>query len=286
MRSDGDQWGITESVGATALGVAVGRAIETRRADGLVCDPYAEEFVAAASRPAHLPTRRDMRAAWDMPSSYIGVRSRFFDLCCTAAAAAGITQVVILAAGLDTRALRLNWPAGSTVFEVDQARVLEFKELVLGGRRPGGAAARVAVPVDLREDWPAALCAAGFDPARPSAWLAEGLLPYLPAQAEADLFDRVHRLSPAGSRIAVEQFALTLADTAWQTARMSELLGVDLADLVYLDDREDPAGRLRRLGWSATRAKATDFAQAHGRELSEHVRVFGGDTFFVEAVRR
>src|SRR4051812_48965339 len=133
MRSEDDQWGITESVGVTALGVASGRAMETHRPDGLVDDPYAEAFVDAAADEIRLPARAEDvegaegdAAAADRrgQSAYIGVRSRFFDDALTTAAADGVRQVVILAAGLDTRAQRLDWPAGTTVYEIDQHGVL------------------------------------------------------------------------------------------------------------------------------------------------------------------
>jgi len=279
MRSDGDRWEITESVGATALGVAAARAAETRRPDGLVRDPYAEEFVLAAGPQARTPVVRAFDDATGMSSTYIGVRSRFFDQFC-ALSAGGTTQTVILAAGLDTRALRLHWPAGSTVFEIDQAAVLAFKDRVLAGRHNGGAR-RVLVPVDLREDWPEALLAAGFDPARPSAWLVEGLLPYLPPRAEADLFDRIDTLSRAGSRIAVEQVDAALL--VERSEELSALLGIDIAELMYLDHREDPADRLRRRGWAVSWTQATDFARAHERDLE--ATQFGGIARFVQATK-
>jgi methyltransferase (TIGR00027 family) len=181
---------------------------------------------------------------------------------------------------LDTRALRLRWPVSSTVFEIDQAAVLAFKDGVLAGRHDGGAR-RVLVPVDLRDDWPEALLAAGFEPARPSAWLVEGLLPYLPAKAEADLFDRIDALSGAGSRIAVEQVDAGLL--VERSAELSALLGIDLADLMYLDHREDPAERLRRRGWAVSWTQATDFAKAHDRDLD--AAQLGGIATFVQATK-
>jgi len=279
MRSDGDRWEITESVGATALGVAAARAAETRRPDGLVRDPYAEEFVIAAGPQARMPVVRAFDDETGVSSTYIGVRSRFFDQFC-AESAGGITQTVILAAGLDTRALRLRWPAGSTVFEIDQAAVLAFKDQVLAGRN-GGGARRVLVPVDLREDWPEALLAAGFEPARPSAWLVEGLLPYLPAKAEADLFDRIDALSSASSRIAIEDFDAAVLEA--RSEELSALLGIDLAELMYLDHREDPADRLRRRGWAVSWTQATDFAKAQERDLD--LAQFGGIGTFVQATK-
>ena len=93
-------------------------------------------------------------------------------------------QIVIPAAGLDSRAYRLAWPDGTVVFELDQPQVLEFKHEVLAGSGDAPTAERREIAVDLRDDWPQALRRSGFDPSRPSAWIVEGLLVYLPAAAQ------------------------------------------------------------------------------------------------------
>ena len=146
---------------------------------------------------------------------------------------AGIRQVVILAAGLDSRAYRLDWPAGTTVFEIDQPKVLEYKTSTLDAHGADPRAHRIPVAVDLRDDWPAALTDAGFDSAQPTAWLAEGLLPYLPPDAQDRLFELVTTHSAPGSQIAVEAFSMDLSAQGDQdriarrerTARMRELYG-------------------------------------------------------------
>lgn len=287
MRTEDDQWGISESVGVTALAVASGRAMETHRRDGLVRDPYAEAFVDAAAGDVRLPARpEDVDALPDEPAdgagatagdwreqaAYVGVRSRFFDDALTAAAADGVRQVVLLAAGLDTRAQRLDWPDGTVVHEVDQAGVLDFKDAVLEQQRAtaaAGGARRVEVRVDLRHDWPAALRDAGFDPEAPTSWLAEGLLPYLPAQAEVDLFDRVTELSAPGSRLAVEHFGDAVARLRDDDdlAALSRRFGVDVRELFFADERPDAQARLAELGWTVTGASAAELAASYGRTL-------------------
>ncbi|OOK71241.1 putative S-adenosyl-L-methionine-dependent methyltransferase ML2640 [Mycobacterium kansasii] len=106
--------------------------------------------------------------------SYQAVRTNFFDTYFADAVADGIRQVVILASGLDSRAYRLDWPAGTTVYEIDQPQVLAYKSATLAGNGVTPSADRREVPIDLRLDWPAALRAAGFDPTARTAWLAEG----------------------------------------------------------------------------------------------------------------
>ncbi len=198
VRTPGDSWEITESVGATALGVAAARAAETAQPDPLIRDPFAYLLVCAAgpewaelasgSSPWYGDDDRGGREEQDRlgklidenARNYQAVRTHFFDDFFGAASRDGVRQVVILAAGLDSRAYRLDWPAGTMVFEIDQPKVLAYKGATLDGHGAVPKATRHAVGVDLRDDWPAALIDAGFDPRRPTAWLAEGLLPYLP----------------------------------------------------------------------------------------------------------
>jgi methyltransferase (TIGR00027 family) len=269
IRSEGDTWEITESVGATALGVAAARAVESARPDALIRDDFAYLLVAAAgpkwaqmasSDPDWLAEDEDFRRLHEMSRDYQAVRTHYFDEYFQAAMRAGIRQVVILAAGLDSRAYRLDWPAGTTVFEIDQPKVLDYKTATLDAHGAEPRARRAPVGVDLRDDWPAALITAGFDATAPTAWLAEGLLPYLPADAQDRLFELVTAHSAAGSRIAVEAFSMDLSEQAEQariarrerTARLRALSGIDIDvdTLTYADaDRSDAAEWLAGHGW-------------------------------------
>ena len=218
-RTDDESWDITESVGATALGVAWARSQEATSDCPLFTDPYAEVFVDAAIArgwqlpPAHMIER--IRAI----SGYAGSRTKWFDEFFIAAGAGGIDQAVILAAGLDARAWRLPWNDGSVVYEIDQPKVLAFKTEALRAHGAVPAARYVAVPVDLRHDWPKALREAGFDSGEPTAWAAEGLLPYLPADGQDLLFERIDELSAAGSRVAVESFGAAFFDPEYLASR-------------------------------------------------------------------
>ncbi len=234
-RTDNDTWDITESVGATALGVAAARAAETESEDPLISDPFARVFLDAAGEglwnwfaapdlPAEIvEAQPDLVPRMRGMVDYMAARTSFFDQFFLDATRAGVHQVVILAAGLDSRAWRLRWPDGTTVYELDQPRVLEFKSSTLREHGAQPTCNLVPVPVDLRHDWPAALRQAGFDPSAPSAWSAEGLLPFLPAAAQELLFERVQALGSAGSRIAVEAPGSDFLDEASQAKQRENM---------------------------------------------------------------
>lgn len=265
-----EQWDIVSGVGITALAVAAGRAIETEREDGLVDDPYAAQLVeSAADSRLSEALHGDSESPVLQMSGYLGIRSRFFDTWFEQAASAGLRQAVILASGLDTRVFRLGWPSGMRVFEIDQPRVLEHKDSVLHGRGVRAACERHAIGVDLREDWATALKDAGFDTGVPTAWLAEGLLPYLPAVAEEDLLSTMHALSAPGSRIAIENIGgvrpqLVESPLIMQTAQE---WGIDLASLMPDEERPDPTVRLADRGWEVTNDSPLDLAARLGRPV-------------------
>jgi methyltransferase (TIGR00027 family) len=269
------QWDIVTSVGITALGVAAARAIETHREDPLIDDPFAELFVRAANPPTPMPTTLEevgrlssMGEVWPAMSTYMGVRSRFFDEFFRHASAAGLTQVVILASGLDARAFRLGWPAGTAVFEIDQPKVLAFKGEVLASHGVSARCTRHAVAIDLRDDWASALVEAGFDERLPTAWLAEGLLPYLPPEAEQLLLDTIDKFSVPGSRIALETVKgmASLMDEP-ENRLVAKEWGLDMADVLHEDDRPAAADSLRTLGWTVTVDVSDDVAKSYGRDL-------------------
>jgi methyltransferase (TIGR00027 family) len=290
-RSENDTWDITESVGATALGVAGGRAAETNSENPLIRDPYAQMFLEAAGdgiwsmylRPEELPAELaavDPRFKERMQAmmGYTASRTLFFDEFFTDAATSGIRQSVILAAGLDARAWRLDWPAGSVVYELDQPKVLDFKVSTLEARGISPVATYAGVPVDLRNDWPAALRAAGFDPAAPTAWSAEGLLPYLTAEAQDVLFERITDLSAPGSRVAVEGFtndfysAESFARREEQMQRYREVaakLGREdiatVGNLLYDEERTEVVDWLTAHGWQAAGVSAADLMARNNR---------------------
>jgi methyltransferase (TIGR00027 family) len=279
VRTDKDSWDITTSVGSTALFVATARALEAQKPDPLAVDPFAEVFCRAVGgaaadvldgkAPEHQLKTSDFGEHF---VNFQGARTRYFDQYFQRAADAGVRQVAILAAGLDSRAYRLSWPDGTTIFELDQPQVLDFKREVLTDHGAEPKADRREVAVDLRENWPQALRDSGFDAAQPSAWIAEGLLIYLPATAQQDLFTGVDALASPGSHIAVEdgeplppdEFAAAVEDERQANARGEQRL---FFQLVY-NERFAPADQwLSERGWTAAATPLADYLRELGRPV-------------------
>jgi methyltransferase (TIGR00027 family) len=264
-RSDNDTWNLATSVGATATMVAAGRARATK--DDLIDDRFAEPLVRAvgvdfftrwANGEISAADVDEPGAPWGMQrmTELLAARTRYIDAFFADAAAAGIRQVVILAAGLDARGYRLPWAPGTTVFEIDQPEVIEFKTTTIEALGAEPTAEIRAVAIDLRDDWPSALKEAGFDTEQPAAWAAEGLLGFLPPEAQDRLLDNITALSADGSELVAEIFINTgpnqnALDGASQRWRANGL-DVALVDLGFPGERNDAATYLRNLGWQPT----------------------------------
>lgn len=270
-------WDIVTGVGITALGAAAARAIESRRPDALVDDPYAAAFIHAADPPTPVPTTpaeadADPRFPWHRMATYTGVRSRFFDEFFRTAGEAGVRQSVIVAAGLDTRAFRLEWPPGATVYEVDAPLVLEFKDRVLRERDARPRCERRTVPSDLRGNWTTGLRQAGFDPSSPTAWLAEGLLPYLPDDVKDSLLTSIHELSASGSRVALEHSPdISTMGREPEIREAATRVDFDLVGLWPSEQRHDPAAWLAGNGWTVTIASVASVGSGYGRSLDDQM---------------
>lgn len=271
-RRHDDSWDIATSVGSTAVLVAAARADETSRPDALINDPYARLLVAGAgtgmwenilddSMPQRLAAAdAEAAALFAQMRNYQAVRTHFFDAFFTDASAAGIRQFVILAAGLDSRAYRLQWPAGTHLYEIDQPKVLEYKTKTLTSHGVTPIATRHEVPVDLRQDWASALMQNNFDPTKPTAWLAEGLLMYLTGEAQDQLFATITELSAPSSQVSAEAVHHQDDERREQLRKrfdsVADQLGiqrtVDIMDLIYNDpERADVTVWLNEHGWKA-----------------------------------
>jgi methyltransferase (TIGR00027 family) len=287
-RSDTDSWDLASSVGATATMVAAARALATTEPDAIINDPYAAPLVRAVGidfftkmvdGEIDLPDGQGNADAADgvrMMIDAMAVRTRFFDDFFTEATAAGIDQAVILAAGLDSRPYRLPWSAGTVVYEIDQPLVVEFKTTTMAALGAEPTAERRAVAIDLRDDWPTALRESGFDATRPSAWSAEGLLRYLPPDAQDRLFDNITALSAPGSRLATEFHSDKHADNLGSRAK--DIIGqwgaqgfdLDLSQLFYEGERSDVVVYLGALGWQVATRDRPDVYRDYGRNFPDH----------------
>ena len=311
-RTDDDSWEITESVGATALGVASARAAETESENPLINDPFARVFLDAAGDgvwnrfgnpelpPEIVEAEPDMPRRMQGMRDYMATRTAFFDQFFLNANNAGVRQAVILAAGLDARAWRLPWLGGTTVYELDQPKVLEFKGSTLRQRGVLPRCDLVDVAVDLRQDWPTALQQAGFDASAPSAWSVEGLLMFLPAAAQDLLFEHIQALAVTGSRIAVEATGPDFNNPEArerqraQMQRYRELaarLGgeqpeiPDFEELWYFEDRTDVGDWLHGHGWQVSVLTAEEMMARYDRHPPEGIEYGAPRSLFVSGER-
>ena len=294
-RTDRDRWDLATSVGATATMVAAQRALASDH--GFIDDPYAAALVRAVGIDVYVRLVNgeipvDEHSEFDPERMAHGMasRTRFYDQHFLDAARDGIGQVVILASGLDCRAYRLPWPQGTVVYEVDMPEVIEFKTLTLSELGAKPTAERRTVGIDLRDDWAAALRSAGFDPTAPSVWSAEGLLVYLPDDAQDALFDNITALSPPGSRLAFEFVPDTtvFAHDLWREHhdRMAELgFEVDFNDLVYHGQRGHIIDYLKRRGWQTTSRTVAELHAANGFTYpDDEISAFFADMTYSNAV--
>lgn len=279
-RADADSWDIASSVGATATMVAAARAIASRAPDALIDDPFAEPLVRAVGLDFFNRlldgeigvAEGDGGDAARLMVDVMAVRTRFFDDFFTQSQ--GTRQAVILASGLDARAFRLQWPAGTVVYEIDQPKVIEFKNATMSSLGATPTAERRAVSIDLRDDWPAALRDNGFDDTQSTAWTAEGLLVYLPPDAQDRLFDDITALSPPGSRLATEYHP----DAGASIGQRAEAIGeqwkkhgfdVNLADLFYPGERNPVIDYLAGHGWQVSARPRPEMFEAYGRTFPD-----------------
>ncbi|ETZ97445.1 methyltransferase, TIGR00027 family protein [Mycobacterium kansasii 732] len=281
VRTDRDRWDLATSVGATATMVAAQRALAASREFALIDDPFAAPLVRAVGMDVYtrmvdgqIPVQEGSEFDPERVARGMACRTRFYDRFFLEAARSGVGQVVILASGLDARAYRLPWPKGTVVYEVDMPEVIAFKTSTLSGLGAEPTARRRTVAVDLRDDWAAAVQAAGFDGQVPSAWSAEGLLVYLPEDAQDALFDNITVLSAPGSRLAFEFVPDTaiFADERWRSHhdRMSELgFDIDFNDLVYHGERSHIIEHLSGQGWQTSSHTVKELHQANGFEYPD-----------------
>ncbi|SPM33989.1 O-Methyltransferase involved in polyketide biosynthesis [Mycobacterium rhizamassiliense] len=307
-RTDDDSWDITQSVGATALGVAAARAAETESENPLISDPFARVFLDAvgegmwtvyadpALKAKLIESEPDVQNRLQLMVDFMATRTAFFDEFFLGAADAGVRQVVILASGLDSRSWRLPWPDGTVVYELDQPKVLDFKGTTLREHGASPKARLVNIAIDLRQDWPKALQEAGFDPSAPSAWSAEGLVRYLPAEAQDLLFERIVSLSAPGSWLASnvpgegfndpEKVRRQREDNQRIRATAAKLIDTEITDfdeLWYPEKRTPVDSWLRERGWAVLSLSFPELMARYNRTIPPGAEDAMPPTQFVSA---
>lgn len=244
------------ALAATAYWTASVRALERTRPDSLFSDPWAAALAG------------EIGAAWMAQRTAdrvipIVLRTRFFDdFLERITSQNGIRQIVLLAAGLDTRAYRLKWPPGMRLFELDQPGVLSYKAQIMDSAKAQPQCTRQAIEVDLAENWQEVLLAAGFDPLQPCGWLLEGFLFYLPTPSITQILDQVCRLGAAGSWMGFDVIndSMLTHPLAAQWVEMQARSGAP-----WIGTLDDPVGFLAERGWRAQLTQAGEPSANHDR---------------------
>jgi methyltransferase (TIGR00027 family) len=238
-----------QEVGQTGLYTAAVRAEESMRANRLFDDPLVQAFV---SHWKYVPPSGQNSQRSEALRKFIVARTVFFDELILSACRSGCRQIVLLGAGMDTRAFRLPLPSNTCFFELDTADVLENKNQVLKGCPASSTCSRIIVPCDLRSDWLAKLKAAGFDTGRSTAWIVEGVLVYLEEDTVNDVVRAIGAMSASGSRMGLDMASHDQRESVpWRLKRSTAPF--------------DPVIWLAEHGWNAEVSHTRDVLSAHGR---------------------
>ena len=248
--------GSNSTLAATACWTAAVRARESRREDRLFHDPWAEALAG------------EQGAAWiaqhpEDSTITMVLRTRYFDDFLEQISSLDkIRQVVLLAAGFDTRAFRLKWPGGVCVFEMDQPSVMDYKETVLQSLGATAACERRIIRKDLTGSWKEALVETGFDPGRPSCFLLEGFLFYVSNETATEIIDSVTLLSAPGSRLGFDVINSAMLTSPYTKAwvEMQAQSGAP-----WIGTMDDPESFLSSRGWIAALTQAGQPEANHGR---------------------
>lgn len=246
---------------ATARWAAAQRAQENDRDPPLFVDPLAAVLAGEFGREA-LRRSRDANPHHEATAAFLAVRTRFLDEVALRAAHGGIRQVVLLGAGMDTRAFRLGWPDGVALYELDQPDLLEEKASLLRDAGAAPSCRRVAVPADLEGDWPSALTGAGMSPGRPTAWLLEGLLYYFDSAGAERIVGLLSRLSAAGSVLGADLVSAAYITSPSTSAALGQMARQGFP---WRFGSDEPEAFLARHGWRARVLQPGDPGADYGR---------------------
>jgi methyltransferase (TIGR00027 family) len=250
-------------VAMTARGAAAQRARESERPDRLICDPWARALAGDEGfAMLELFERRHPRIWDDAAQACVAIHTRFFDDIARRVSDEGVRQVVLVGAGMDTRAFRLVWPVGTSLYELDRSELLDLKEEVL--RRAGAQAGcrRVPLAVDLERDWVPTLLAAGFVEQEPSLWLAEAFFYYLEEQSVHQVLAQLSGVAAPGSRLGADLPSRSLLAGPWMQEALRSL---EEREMAWRFGTDDPEGLLAEHGWQAQVTETGDESANYGR---------------------
>lgn len=243
----------------TAKIAAAGRARESERPDRLFDDPLA----AVLAGPDGFAWRQSWRLPGMPEDLTVAARTRFFDDLVTLATSEGTRQVLLVAAGLDTRAFRLSLPGDVVVFELDQGPLLAYKQVLLDLAGAVATCRRVPVAVDLSgPTWAEAVVDAGLDTSRPCVVIEEGLSWYLAEAENIALLDQLASLAAPGSRLGLDMVGRTFMDGQAMEPFL-KLLSSRGADWRFGTD--NPLQFLAAHGWSAKVSEFHAVSRSLGR---------------------
>lgn len=237
-----------DDVSFTAKNMAAGRAYETRRSDALFIDPFAEKLAGKEVLEDVIPR---LEADEKAGKPFTSIRTRYFDDLILGHSQ-NIQQIVLLGAGLDTRALRMEWAADTHVYEIDQSNILTYKESVLEDIQP--TCNRHAIAADLKDSlWSEMLIKQGYQPSKPSIWLLEGVLYYLNEEEVHNLLTTITTLSVKGSWFGADVINSVIMN------------GQDSWAKYWLSCCDDPEAFFGQYGWQASAIQPGDEGASFGR---------------------
>ncbi|ANA96302.1 SAM-dependent methyltransferase [Mycobacteroides chelonae] len=284
MPGDGHSSGFVRQSMQIGLTIAAMKALEARRVQPLLYDEHARTILDAVADP-HTQALLDIglhenpstanELSTHLLANYVAAMCRYYDESLLASVTNGIRQVVLLAGGLDTRAYRLSWPAGTVVYEVDYAEALTVKMKALDNAGAEPHTTQRMVLCGLGEQWQAELTLAGFDPDIPTAWLAECVVCNLPGGSHDTMFERIIEMSAPGSIIATDNDPLAPSGRTWgeavDTVLPDALRGADYSALAHRDERTHPGDWLSGHGWLTRTYTTRELAERYGRPFGDEL---------------
>ena len=252
---------MSQHLAMTAQWAAAQRARESEQANRLFHDPLAR-VLAGDEGMEMLRLSDQYNPQRQQTAEYMAVRTRFFDDWLVASARTGRKQIVLLGAGMDTRAFRLPLAEDTAFYELDQAALFDVKEPALQQSKGISLVHRVPVRVDLQQPWVADLEQPGFQKTQPSIWLLEGLLYYLEEPSVRELVTHISDCAAPGSALGAD---LVSASFFRSPCTQQVLAGMAARGFAWRWGSDDPEDFFAEYGWQADAVQPGDTEANFGR---------------------